>query len=249
MRASSRGVGRFGLHPERQLERVDAGLEPGIGPGGPVLGIEAGEQIELPSLGRRADVRMRDVLDQLRQVLMLRIDERPLKRSRQKARLPVFGVLDRKAAGAHRDEAGEVLVLGPQAVQDPGPDARPGLHRVAAVHQHQRRLVIGHLGVHRADDGDVVDVLSRAGENLAHLDPAFAVLLKLERRGERRPGLPLGPQRFGERLSGMFSQSRLRIERIDVRRAAVTEEVDYSLGLAGKVRRFRGERASGWRAG
>ena len=46
---------------------------------------------------------------------------------------------------------------------------------VAAVHQHQRRLVIGHVGVHRADDAEVVDVLlGRAREQLADLDAALA---------------------------------------------------------------------------
>ena len=65
---------------------------------------------------------------------------------------------DRIAAGAHGDEAGQVLVLGPQAVGDPGPHAGPRQPAVAAVHQHQRRLVVGHVGVHRADDAHVVDV-------------------------------------------------------------------------------------------
>ena len=96
---------------------------------------------------------------------MLRVDERALERAGQKARLPVLGVLDRVAAGAHRDEAGQVLILGAQAVQHPRADARPRLHRVAAVHQHQRRLVIRHLGVHRADHGDVVGVLRRSCAN------------------------------------------------------------------------------------
>ena len=87
---------------------------------------------------------------------------------------------------------GQVLVLGAQAVGQPRPDARPDQPGLAAVHQQQRRLVVRHVGVHRADDADVVDVLGGVREQLADLEPALAVLLELERRGERGPGLALG---------------------------------------------------------
>ena len=64
---------------------------------------------------------------------------------------------------------------------------------------------------------DVVDVPGRVLEQLADLDAALAVLLELERRGERRPGLPLGRQVLRrQRLAGVFLERRLGVERIDV---------------------------------
>jgi hypothetical protein len=239
-------LGRFGLHAESKLERLDAGVQAVVDSAGPVLGIQPGEQIELPPLRGGGGVRMGDVLDQPGQLLVLGVDEGPLERAGQEGRLPVLGILDRKAAGAHGEKARQVLVLGPQAIQHPGADAGPRLDRVAAVHEHQRRFVVGHLGVHRADDGDVVDVGGGLREDLAHLDAAFTVFLELERRGKRGAGLALGAERFGQRLAGIFGQGRLGIERIDVRRAAVEEEVDDALGLAGKMRQAGRERAGGF---
>ena len=56
----------------------------------------------------------------------------------------------------------------------------------AAVHQQQRRLVGRDVGLHRADDADVVDALAEFREELADLDARLAVLLELERRRERQ---------------------------------------------------------------
>ncbi len=84
----------------------------------------------------------------------------------------------------------------------PGADARPRLDAIAAVHQHQRRLVIGHIRVHRADHADVVDVVGGPGEQSPLTSmPLSPVLAELERRGERRAGLPLGGRTAGERLA------------------------------------------------
>jgi hypothetical protein len=41
------------------------------------------------------------------------------------------------------------------------------------------------VGVHRADDGEIVGVRGSLGEHLAHLELALAVLGELERRTER----------------------------------------------------------------
>ena len=49
---------------------------------------------------------------------------------------------DDRLAGAQHDEAGQVLVLGAQAVGEPGPHARADRLRVAAGHQQQARLVV-----------------------------------------------------------------------------------------------------------
>ena len=66
-------------------------------------------------------------------------------------------------------------------------------------------LVARHIGVHRADDGDVVDRLGDVAEDVADFDAALAVLAELEGRRQRGAGRPLGRQRAaGQRLAGVL---------------------------------------------
>ena len=159
--------------------------------------VEPAHQVELPPLLGKGHRVVADVLDQLVDARVLGVDVGPLVGAGEERGAPVLGRHDRIAAGTHRDEAGQVLVLRAQAVGDPGPHAGALQAAVAAVHQHQRRLMIGHVGVHRADDAQVVDVLlGRAGEQLAHLDAALAVFLNL--KGEPRAAPVLrSVRRFG----------------------------------------------------
>jgi len=76
-------------------------------------------------------------LDELLDVRVPRIDVGPLEDAGEEARLPVLRLLQRVAAGAHRDEARKVLVLRAQPVSDPTPDARADLPRLAAVHEEE----------------------------------------------------------------------------------------------------------------
>ncbi len=133
----------------------------------------------------------------------------------------------------------------PEPVGDPRPHAGALQAAVAAVHQHERRLMVGHVGVHRADDAHVVDVpLGRAGEELADLDAALAVLLERERRAQGRAGLALGAEgRPGKRLAVVLRQQRLGIKGVDLRRSTVHEQVDDLLGSRGEMRRLRRQRA------
>ena len=84
------------------------------------------------------------------------VDVRALVDGRQEAVAPQLRADDR-LAGAEHDEAGQVLVLGAQAVGQPRAQARPDRLHVAGVHQQQGALVGGAVGVHRADDAEVVD--------------------------------------------------------------------------------------------
>ena len=122
------------------------------------------KQVELRPLRLRADAVIADVRDQLVDLGVLAVDVRSLENPGQKRRLPVLRLGDREPARAHHDEPGQVLIFRTQPVKHPGPDARPRLPRFAAVHQHQRRLVIGNVGVHRADHADVIDHSGRVCE-------------------------------------------------------------------------------------
>ena len=178
-----------------------------------------------------------------RSSVVWRVDVRPLVGARQKRRLPVLRFLNRIAAGAHGDETGQILIFAAQAVSDPRAETGPNLPGLAAVHKHERGLVVGHVGMHRANDGNVVDVPGNVGEYLADFDAALAMFLEAKRRRKRRPGAPLGAQiRHRQLPAGVAQQGRLRIEGVDVGRSAIHEEMNDALGLAGIMRRARGQR-------
>ena len=92
----------------------------------------------------------------------------------------------------------------PEAVGQPGAHARPDRLHVAAVHHQQRRLVIGDVGVHRADDADVVDAAADVRIEFADLDAALAVLVRSV-NGE----LISGPVLHGR--PGAWNDSRQRL--------------------------------------
>ena len=232
------GVGRLHLHAVGQFERLDPRLQLRLVR--PLLGVPAVHplhQVQLPSLLRSRPPRIADVGNQLVDLRMLRVDIRPLKHPGQKRRLPILGVLDRVAPGTHRHEARKILILGPQPIGDPRPHAGPDLRLVAAVHQHQRRFMVGHIRVHRADHAQLIRRFRHVRKQLADLDPRLPMLLKAKRRGKRRTGLPLGPQVFRrEVLPGVLLERGLGVERIHVRRPAVEKDVNHMLRPGGKLR-------------
>jgi hypothetical protein len=236
-------VDRLHLHAVGELEGLDAGLELSVpAPGLLVAPVEGGEEVELAPLlvGRAHGVA--DVADELLDVLVLGVEIGPLVGAGQEGGLPVLGLLDRIPSGAHHDETREVLVLAAEAVGDPGAHARAHQPRVAAVQQEQRGLVVGHVGVHRADHADVVDRLRRVLEEFAHLDPALAVLGELEHRRKRVARLALGLEILGgQGLPGEAVQGRLGIEGVDMGGAAVEEEMQDALGLSGVMGLARGQ--------
>jgi len=100
--------------------------------------------------------------------------------------------------------------------------------------------VIGHIGLHRADDGNVVNTLGDVRKDLADFDAALAVSLKFERGGHDRAGLAFGREvhRGRKFFAGVFRESRLGIERVEMRGAAPHEQVNHPLGLTKKLRLF-----------
>src|SRR5207244_7438494 len=91
----------------------------------------------------------------------------------------------------------------------------------------------------------VVDAFAHMGKKIAHLDAALPIFLEPKWRGERRASLALGRQIFHrEQFAGILVERRFGIERIDMRWAAIGENVNYSLGLGGEVRSFGRKRRS-----
>jgi hypothetical protein len=138
-------------------------------------------------------------------------------------------------------EGRQALILGAEAVDAPGSDARPGERRLAGVHEVLRELVHAVLGRHAADHAKLVDHAGHVRQEIAHLDPRLAVLGELERAAHELAGEaahPLGGLgRLGEvflrhlvdRPVVVFDQLRLGVERVDLRGAAFGEDVDHML--------------------
>ncbi len=238
------GVGGFHLHPIGEFKGLYPGLQGAfVLPPFRVPTVHLLDEIQLAALRFGRDGPVADIGNQLIDLGELRIDVRSLVTSRQEGRLPVLGVLDRVAARTKDDERGKVLVLGSQTVREPRADARAGQTGLAAVHQHQRRLVIGNVRVHRADDAEIVGMFAEVGKQLADFHAALAVLLEFERRGKGRSRLAFGAQVFVRQgFSRKPCQGGLGVEGVDMRRPAIQEDMNDVLGLGGKMRRLGGQR-------
>ena len=104
--------------------------------------------------------------------------------------------------------------------------------------------MIRHIGLHGADDTYVINALGDVRKKFTHLDAAPSVFLKLERRLKRRAGAAFGGEIINRQWFAVeLGEDRLGIKRVHVRRTAVGKDVDDALGLGGKMRSMRGERA------
>ena len=240
-------LGRFHLHSVGQLEGLDPRFQLLVVlPFLQVLSVELLKQIELSTLLGPTDSRVADILDQLLNLRGLRVDVSSLKDARQKSGLPVLRLLNRIAAGTHRDESRQVLILCPQSPGQPRADARSDQTRVAAVHQQERRLMIRHIRVHRPDDRHLVNMLSGVLENLADRNAAFAILLEFVRRRKEVARRTFCPQIAArQRLAGHFLELRFWIERVNVRWSTVHKEVDNVLRPWLEMRFLRQQRIAG----
>jgi hypothetical protein len=106
--------------------------------------------------------------------------------------------------------------------------------------------VVRHVGVHRADDAHVVDAFGGVLEEFADGDAALAVLLELEHARERAAGWAFRAQVVHRQgFARVLFQRGFGIPGVDVRAAAVQEDVDDALGFGVVV----GELGGGGRGG
>ena len=97
--------------------------------------------------------------------------------------------------------------------------------------------MIGRVGVHRADDADVVDALGRrAGYSSLTSMPLWPCLENLNGDGSRPPPLArsVDSSAPGGCVPVVLFQGRLGVEGVDLRGAAVHEQEDDALGLGAK---------------
>ncbi len=201
------------------------------------------EKVQLLALLRGRLPVVPDVLDQLLDLAVFAVDEGSLEHPGQETRLPVLRPLDRIASRAHRDEGGQIRVLGTESVGCPRSHARSAQDRVTAIHEHEGRFVIGKLGLHRANDRDVIDALPDVREQFGHLDARLTAGRKLEGRTLQLP-LSLLTDALARFeivvLSMPFIQRRLGIEGVQVAGSPDHEEKDAGLCPGRKMRSGQG---------
>ena len=236
-----------GLHAIRQLVLLNARVRLRIAELLVVQLVERADAVE----ARAADIarhagRIVDVQDRIagRAEAHARVlaGQKPARPEPRRNRLHLLGV---RAAGDHHHERRQVVVERAQAVRAPRAEARPARHLVAGLHERDRRLVVDRLGVHAADEHEVVGHLLHPRQQLADPHARLAAPLELvHRRRDREAGLAAGHRReplahadrFGQVLVEPFLHDGLVIEQIHLRRAADHVQVDDVLGLRGEVR-------------
>ena len=109
--------------------------------------------------------------------------------------------------------------------------------------------MVEHVGVHRADERDVVGARGDVREQIRDLHTALAVPSKRSRRALENCTVLLDEseadlvsQRFGKRLPVEFTKLWLRIEEVDLARCAGHENEDAALGARRGVRWVRSQR-------
>ena len=225
-------VGGLGLHAEGDLVGFEARLEGGFAL--EILGVDLVElvdEVELAALLFWGDVTVADVLNHLLHVGGGGVDRGALERAGKEGGAVVGDATDGEPAVAQGDEAGEILILGAEAVNEPRAEA--GLHDAerSGVHEDGGDVVGGNVGPHGADDGEVVGMGGGLGKGVADLEAGAAVFLKLEGRAH-------GDAAVGESLAVAEGEGGLGVPRVEVRGGALGEDMDDGFGLAGEMRRL-----------
>ena len=97
-----------------------------------------------------------------------------------------------------------------------------------------RTVVLGKLGGHRAHHAQLIRHLADVREQVTHIQPGLTVLFEIPRRLQRLADV-VKLRRVdlrGERLAVVLLETRLVIERIDLRHTAVHVEKMTLLALA-----------------
>ncbi len=238
-------VGKFrdrGLHPVGEFVLLDAGVDFGVGELGELFFVQLGEVIEhfTACLGRVAGG-VGKVEDGV-------ADGHELDSGvfgREEARTPEsvvegLAVGAAGAAGDHGDEVGEVFIFGSKAVGKPGSHGGSTGDLRAALEEGDGGIVVDGLGVHRADEADVVGEAGDVGEELGDFVPGFTMFLEFVFGSGDGEGLLAGGHagfalvqfdEFAEFLAVVFLEPGFVVEKVLGGGGAALKEVDHALGL------------------
>jgi len=161
-------------------------------------------------------------------------DDGALKQRGHESVRPVADAIHGVAAGIGEDDVGrETLVFGAEAIGEPGSQCRPPGLCLARVHVPDRRFVTVDVGVHRSDDGDVVDDRGEVGQEFRDIGSACTVLAELPRTSHELLAGTIDEAEgdlAGIVLPAAAGQLRLRVEKVNMARATMHEEGDHGPG-------------------
>ena len=235
-----------GLHAIGHLVLGDARLDFGVAQLAVVQSIERAEIVELAAadcIGDAGGVR------QVEHRIAVGAQLDALEPRRQESGAPVIVVEDLATTQlailrGHDHERRQVLVHAAQAIAHPRAHARTARLFRPGQEQRDGRRMVDRLGVHRADDADVVGDRAGVRQEIAQPLPAAAIAAKAGDAGQDELALALRHRRQAlahlhrrrQELAAPARQAGLVVEQIDVRRRAGLHQVDDSLRLRREVR-------------
>ena len=241
----STSAGRLGLHPEGQLERLDHALHPAVGLD-PLEqpAVHPLDEVEPPPLHAGARLVIDQVLD--RGLLAGRhVHRRPLMGRRQEA----GAIGPHVAIGVDRDEARQVLVLGPQPVAEPRAHRRPHIDRDSGVKLERGRGMGLVVGVHGPEQAEVVGHTRQVRHQVRDHHAGVAAGANRGDRSQRQVLVHadrdlVAVDRRADLLAVLPRDQRLGIEQVELRRTSLHEQEDHAPG-AGRSAADGRERATG----
>src|SRR5439155_10052148 len=150
----------------------------------------------------------------------------------EEAGVEVIEAARRNQAAVEDYEAGEVFGFGAQAVGDPCAHAGPALRARAGVEEVVGGGVLGKVGSHGADEGEVIGARGDVGEEIGDGQAGFAVVFELP--GGAQGGavvVELGGLHFHfEVLAVLFGEQRFGVKGVHGTYASIHVEEDDVAG-------------------
>ena len=232
-----------GLHAGGELEALDARLQIGFaGAGVGVLAVEAVDEIEVAGL-RLALQRHGRI--EIENAGLFGPDDGALEHGRQPAVGKIVHAEHGQAAWVSEgDVGGQILIFAAEAVGEPGAESGASADGLAIKKRVDGLAVIVHAGMHGADERHLIGDATHVGDEVAHLDAALAARFEFPLRSHDLAAgssgvviLHLAREVFAIKLHELG----LRLEHVDMARAALHEQGDHRLCLAKTMRRLRRE--------
>ena len=233
-------VGDFGgdvLHAEGHFEGVDAALDFGVADRVEAFLVEAVDGVDGGALGVAGDA---FGIGEVEDGIAGGAELDAFVNGGEEAGAPVGGAAGGALlAGGHDHEGGEVVGFRSEGVGDPGAEGGAAELLGAGGEEDLGGGVVEGLGVHGADEGDVVGLRADVGEDFGHLDAGLAVFLELELGAEEGVfGIDEGGavvlEEFGGGLGAVEAgEVGFVVEEVEVAGGAAHEEEDDVLGFGG----------------
>ena len=238
-------VGHGELHAEGELHGLDTGLEMAVFlQPFEVHPVEPGEEVRLVALLDARQVRIAQIAHDRFGLHAGDVHVGACVRPRQEGASPIGKLAAGLGPWAHGDEARQILVVGSQAVGQPGAHAWAIGLQGSEGHHQDRAGVLGYVRMTGVNKAEVIDELSDMREDIADHFSALSVALEAE-GGNHQAVLGIS-QGFavhqGRSLAGVLGDIRLVIEGVDLGGATGHEELDHVFRAGGEVGRL-------WRQG